>query len=217
MTRYLFLFKFILYWTCSIYVQNNINSIYFEYPESNDFTTLKTLPAKFYGDFFKLQDSLLILRIDSNLISINHNVVFPIPKGEMKRLQTYIKEDSIYGIKSNKGLPFKSINDTIYALLSQQYPIYKNDSLSSSFIFEGQVFLFSNTTDSLHSVIKLSIHKDTLFLVESDPSIFSSSITSNVHLINHLRPYYLLPENENKWKTFIKNKGFNDTTLYLKK
>ena len=84
-------------------------------------------------------------------------------------------------------------------------------------MFEGQDFLLSNTTDSLHSVIKLSIHKDTLFLVESDPSIFSSSITSNVHLINHLRPYYLLPENENKWKTFIKNKGFNDTTLYLKK
>lgn len=215
--KYIFLFKFIIYWTCSIYAQKNINSIYFEYPESNDFTTQKVLPSKFYGDFFKLHDSLINLKLDSNGIFIFHNVVFPIPKEEMKVLQTYIKEDSIYGIKSNKGLPFKSINDTIYALLSQQYPIYSNDSLSSFMVFEDQVFLFNKTTDTLHTVIKLSLHQDTLFLVESDPSIFSDSIISNVHLINHLNPYYLLSKSEKKWKTFIKNKGFNDTTLYLKK
>ena len=110
--KYIFLFKFIIYWTCSIYAQKNINSIYFEYPESNDFTTQKVLPSKFYGDFFKLHDSLINLKLDSNGIFISHNVVFPIPKEEMKVLQTYIKEDSIYGIKSNKGPPFKSINDT---------------------------------------------------------------------------------------------------------
>ena len=84
-------------------------------------------------------------------------------------------------------------------------------------VFEDQVFLFNKTTDTLHTVIKLSLHQDTLFLVESDPSIFSDSIISNVQLINHFRPYYLLSKSEKKWKTFIKNKGFNDTTLYLKK
>ena len=77
--------------------------------------------------------------------------------------------------------------------------------------------LFNKTTDTLHTVIKLSLHQDTLVLTESDPSIFSDSIISNVHLINHLTPYYLLSKSEKKWKTFIKNKGFNDTTLYLKK
>ena len=215
--KYIFLFKFIIYWACSIYAQKNINSIYFEYPESNDFTTQKVLPSKFYGDFFKLHDSLINLKLDSNDIFIFHNVVFPIPKDETKLLQTYIMEDSIYGIKSNKGLPFKSINDTIYALLRQQYPIYSNDSLSSFWVFEDQVFLFNKATDTLHTVVNLSLHQDTLFLVESDPSIFSDSIISNVHLVNHLNPYYLLSKSEKKWKTFIKNKGFNDTTLYLKK
>ena len=198
--KYIFLFKFIIYCTFSIYAQKNINSIYFEHPESNDFTTQKVLPSKFYGDFFKLHDSLINLKLDSNDIFIFHNVVFPIPKEEMKLLQTYIKGDSVYGIKSNKGLPFKSINDTIYALLSQQYPIYSNDSLSSFMVFEDQVFLFNNTTDTLHTVIKLSLHQDTLFLVESDPSIFSDSIISNVHLINHLNPYYLLSKNEKNGK-----------------
>ena len=84
-------------------------------------------------------------------------------------------------------------------------------------VFEDQVFLFNKTTDTLHTVIKLSLHQDTLVLIESDPSIFSDSIISNVHLINYLNPYYLLSKSEKKWKTFIKNKGFNDTTLYLKK
>ena len=215
--KQLFLFKFIIYWTCSIYAQNNINSIYFEYPESNDFTTHKILPSKFYGDFFKLHDSLINLKIDSHDIFIFHNVIFPIPKEEMKQLQTYIQKDSIYGIKSNKGLPFKSINDTIYALLSQQYPIYTNDSLSSFWNFEDEVFLFNKVKDTLHSVIKLSLHKDTLVLVESDPSIFNDSIISTIYLIKQKNPYYLLSKNEKKWKTFIKNKGFNDSTLYFKK
>ena len=215
--KYIFLFKFIIYWTCSIYAQNNINSIYFEYPESNDFKIQKVLPSKFYGDFFKVHDSLINLKLDSNEIFIYHNVIFPIPKEGMKQLQTYIKEDSIYGIKSNKGLPFKSINDTIYAILSQRYPIYTNDSLSSFRTFADQVFLFNIATDTLHTVIKLSLHKDTLVLVESDPSIFSDSIISNIQLVNHLNPYYLLSKSEKEWKTFIKNKGFNDTTLYLKK
>ena len=215
--KHLFLFKFIIYWTCSIYAQNNINSIYFEYPESNDFTTHKILPSKFYGDFFKLHDSLINLKIDSQDIFIFHNVIFPIPKEEMKQLQTYIQKDSIYGIKSNKGLPFKSINDTIYALLSQQYPLYTNDSLSSFRTFEDEVFLFNKVKDTLHSVVKLSLHKDTLVLVESDPSIFNDSIISTIYLIKQKSPYYLLSKNEKKWKTFIKNKGFNDTTLYLKK
>ena len=215
--KHLFLFKFIIYWTCSIYAQNNINSIYFEYPESNDFTTHKILPSKFYGDFFKLHDSLINLKIDSQDIFIFHNVIFPIPKEEMKQLPTYIQKDSIYGIKSNKGLPFKSINDTIYALLSQQYPLYTNDSLSSFRTFEDEVFLFNKVKDTLHSVVKLSLHKDTLVLVESDPSIFNDSIISTIYLIKQQSPYYLLSKNEKKWKTFIKNKGFNDTTLYLKK
>ena len=215
--KHLFLFKFIIYWTCSIYAQNNINSIYFEYPESNDFTTHKILPSKFYGDFFKLHDSLINLKIDSQDIFIFHNVIFPIPKEEMKQLQTYIQKDSIYGIKSNKGLPFKSINDTIYALLSQQYPLYTNDSLSSFRTFEDEVFLFNKVKDTLPSVVKLSLHKDTLVLVESDPSIFNDSIISTIYLIKQQSPYYLLSKNEKKWKTFIKNKGFNDTTLYLKK
>ena len=215
--KHLFLFKFIIYWTCSIYAQNNINSIYFEYPESNYFTTHKILPSKFYGDFFKLHDSLINLKIDSQDIFIFHNVIFPIPKEEMKQLQTYIQKDSIYGIKSNKGLPFKSINDTIYALLSQQYPLYTNDSLSSFRTFEDEVFLFNKVKDTLHSVVKLSLHKDTLVLVESDPSIFNDSIISTIYLIKQQSPYYLLSKNEKKWKTFIKNKGFNDTTLYLKK
>ena len=45
--KYLFLFKFIVYSICSFYSQNNIYSINFEFSESNDFITLKALPAKF--------------------------------------------------------------------------------------------------------------------------------------------------------------------------
>ena len=83
--------------------------------------------------------------------------------------------------------------------------------------FEDEVFLFNKVKDTLHSVIKLSLHKDTLVLVESDPSIFNDSIISTIYLIKQKSPYYLLSKNEKKWKTFIKNKGFNDSTLYLKK
>ncbi len=215
--RRLFFFKCIIYWTCSIYAQENINSIYFDYPESNDFRPQKMLPVKFKGSFLKQDDSLIELKLDSNGISIFHNVVFQIPKEKMKEFQTSILNDSIFGIKKNIGLPFKSINDTIYAYLKQEYPIYVNDSSSSCFLFDNQLFLFSKAKDSLYSVIKLSFQKDTLFLVESDPSIFNESLISDIKIINKNKSFFLLEKNENNWKRFIKNGGFNDTTLYYKK
>ena len=58
------------------------------------------------------------------------------------------------------------------------------------------VFIFNNNKDTLQSVIKLSLHKDTLVLLDSDHSIFSDSIASYIELVNYLRSYYFLSKNE---------------------
>ena len=127
-----------------------------------------------------------------------------------------IKNDSVYGIKSSVGLPFKSINDTLYAFLEQFDQFYKSDSNSFCLKFQNSTLLFENLEDNLFYVIKLNAVKDTLYVTESDPSLFDEKIKNRLKIIQQKEPYYLLEKESEDWLYFLKNKGFNDTTLYYK-
>ena len=215
--KLLFIFKFIICCTYSIYNQININSIYFRFPESDKYSKQKFIPKNIHGTYFKQHDSLVKLKIISDSITTSHTVIFPIPKKNLLANNMSIKNDSVYGIKSSVGLPFKSINDTLYAFLEQFDQFYKSDSNSFCLKFQNSTLLFENLEDNLFYVIKLKAVKDTLYVTESDPSLFDEKIKNRLKIIQQKEPYYLLEKESEDWLYFLKNKGFNDTTLYYKR
>ena len=214
--KLLFIFKFIICCTYSIYNQININSIYFRFPESDKYSKQKFIPKNIHGTYFKQHDSLVKLKIISDSITTSHTVIFPIPKKNLLANNMSIKNDSVFGIKSSVGLPFKSINDTLYAFLEQFDQFYKSDSNSFCLKFQNSTLLFENLEDNLFYVIKLKAVKDTLYVTESDPSLFDEKIKNRLKIIQQKEPYLLEKESED-WLYFLKNKGFNDTTLYYKR
>ena len=215
--KLLFIFKFIICCTYSIYTQTNINSIYFRFPEGNKYNKQKFIPKNIHGTYFKQHDSLVKLKIISDSITTSHTIIFPIPKKNLLANNISIKNDSVHGIKSSVGLPFKSINDTLYAFLEQFDQFYKSDSNSFCIEFQNSTLLFETLEENLFYVIKLSAVKDTLYVIESDPSLFDEKIKNKLKIIKLKEPYYLLDKENENWLNFLNNKGFNDTTFYYKR
>lgn len=215
--KLLFIFKFIICCTYSIYTQTNINSIYFRFPEGDKYNKQKFIPKNIHGTYFKQHDSLVKLTIISDSITTSHTVIFPIPKKTLLANNMSIKNDSIHGIKSSVGLPFKSINDTLYAFLEQYDQFYKSDSNSFCLEFQNSILLFETLEENLFYVIKLNAVKDTLYVTESDPSLFNEKLTKGLKIIKQKEPYYLLEKESEDWLNFFKNKGFNDSTLFYKR
>ena len=81
----------------------------------------------------------------------------------------------------------------------------------------NSILLFETLEENLFYVIKLNAVKDTLYVTESDPSLFNEKLKKGLKIINQKEPYYLLEKESEDWLNFFKNKGFNDSTLFYKR
>ena len=104
--------------TYSFYGQADFSSFYFEKPQPVYTSPIFEIQDSFLGSYYKENDSLIRVVIEKDSIYTEFGILFIISPKELKKNKNIsIKDSLIQGIQPSKGIPFKIIEDTIYAVL----------------------------------------------------------------------------------------------------
>ena len=198
--------------------QETIESLYFKIPQPELTESSNKFPKKIVGCYYKDLDSLIEICISEDSIYSNFSLIFNIPKIKLIDKNYIIKDSLVYGIKKDIGVPFKEINDTIYAFLKQSDLFFKITSKNILKIYNNKYYLNEFKFGKYYNIIEFSIEKEAMLIKEIDPELedFPSRFLNlekssfegfNFHIAS--------PTNEN-WINFIYNNGFNETTKFHK-
>jgi hypothetical protein len=205
----------ILFGFCT-YAQDQITALYFKTPPPSHIKPSLNFPKDVQGCYYKDNDSLIQICIKSDSIYSSFSLVFTIPNSDMIDKKYEVKDSLIYGIKKNTGIPFKVINDTSYAFLKQTDLFFKISDKNILKIYQEKYYISEMKFDKFYSVLELSKQDKKFSIKEYDPekekfpteflNLEKSTIKNvEIHLAN---------PSENNWINFLKNKGFNEETLY---
>ena len=198
--------------------QDSFNSLYFKEPHPVDNKLTKKFPKKIQGSYFKLNDSIVQIVIDSDSIYTSFAIVMPLSNKEVKKSPNFYKKDSLfYGIKKKEGIPYKELNDTTYAFLIQKDLFFKIDSVNVLKKLGDDYFINELKSNGYYSTTRIHKRDTILEIYEIDPSSENFPIKALKYFssekINDINTYIAFPPNK-EFKDFIDLSGFVDTTKY---
>ena len=195
--------------TYSFYGQADFSSFYFEKSQPEYTPSIFEFQNSFTGSYYKKNDSLIRVIVEKDSIYTEFGILFIIsPKEIKKNKNVTIKDSLIHGIQPSRGIPFKIIEDTIYAVLIQQDLLFKPDSNHILKQQDDTYFLNSKNKKGFFSTRLLTFEKDTLMIKEID------------HLVvfNLIQEFQILKETqENNMKYYIANPTTSELNLFIKK
>jgi len=217
MFKWFFILQCSLFSTYFISGQENINSIYFKNLQPDNNAIIGEFPDTLLGCYYKNKDSLVQLCITKDSIYTTYTIIVPVTNNEMKENNYFTKFDSLlFGMHKKKGLPYKSINDTLYVFLKQSDLFFKINDENQIKYHNDLLFLNELTPYNNYIVLLLSKTKQHLYLHECDPQYPLSPINQvNVSkkTINGQESYIANPNLEQLEK-FINKHGFSDTLKF---
>ena len=145
------------------YAQEKFSSFYFKTSQPTNTPSIFSFSENYTGSYYKENDSLIRIIVEKDSIYSEFGILFTLPKKKLKKNKTFFIEDSLlYGVQANSGIPFKSINDTIYAVMIQQDLLFKPDSIHILKQRNEMYFLNSKSSKNLFSTKLLLLKNDTL-------------------------------------------------------
>lgn len=204
--------------TYSFYGQEDFSSFYFENSQPSNATSIFEIQDSFLGSYYKDNDSLVRVVIEKDSIYTEFGILFIISEEELKKNKSISIENSlVHGIQPSRGIPFKIIEDTIYAVLIQQDLLFKPDSNHILKQQQGNYFLNSKNEKGFFSTTLLSIQKDTLMFKEIDHIEVFSLLKKIKNLKeveqNNMKTYIANPTTK-ELNLFIREQGFSDLIKY---
>ena len=212
------LFTISIFCSYVFYAQDDFSSFYFKTSQPANTPSVFKIADSFIGSYYKENDSLVRIVIDKDSIYTEFGILFIVSPKELKKSKTLsIKDSLLFGIQGSKGIPFKSINDTIYAVMIQQDLLFKPDS-SHILKYENDIyFLNSKNSNNLFNTKLLTIENDTLFLKETD-HLNSFKLLQKFEQFNELEQNkiksYIANPTKKELNLFIKEQGFNEILKY---
>ena len=202
----------------SFYAQEDYSSFYFKTSQPENTASIFTIDDSFLGSYYKKDDSLVRVVVDKDSIYTEFGILFIVSPKEIKKSKTLsIKDSLLFGIQPNKGIPFTTIEDTIYAVLVQQDLLFKPDSNHILKFDNGVYFLNSRNSNNLFTTKLITLEKDTLILKETDH-------LSTFNLLEKFKRFseseqngiktYIANPTQKELNLFIKEDGFNDLIKY---
>ena len=190
------------------YAQADYSSFYFKTPQPTDTPSIFEIDQSFTGSSYKENDSLIRIVVEKDSIYSEFGILFIVSPKELKKNNSLLIKDSlIFGIQPKKGIPFKKIEDTIYAVLIQQDLLFKPDSNHILKFKNETYFLNTKNENDLFSTTLLNLEKDTLFLKETD----------HLSVFDLIKKFKMLEESSNKkMKTYIANPSVDELLLFIK-
>ena len=218
MRKWIFVMAVSLLPLTSIVSQETFSSFYFKEPQPVDNKSTKKFPKKIQGAYYKHNDSIIQLVIDSDSMYTSFAIVMPISNKEIKKTSSFFKKDSLFfGIKKDLGIPYKEINDTTYAFLVQRDLFFKIDSINVLKKLGDDYFINERKANGYYSTTRIHKRDSTLEIYEIDPSTKNFPIKAlkyfSTEKINEINTYIAFPPNK-EFKEFIDLSGFIDTTRY---
>ena len=202
----------------SFYAQEDYSSFYFKTSQPENTASIFTIDDSFIGSYYKKDDSLVRVVVDKDSIYTEFGILFILSPKEVNKNKTLsIKDSLLFGIQPNKGIPFTTIEDTIYAVLVQQDLLFKPDSNHILKFDNGVYFLNSRNSNNLFTTKLLTLEKDTLILKETDHlktfSLLEKFKRFSESEQNGIKTYIANPT-QKELNLFIKEDGFNDLLKY---
>ena len=191
------------------YGQEKFSSFYFKTSQPTNTPSIFSFSENYTGSYYKENDSLIRIIVEKDSIYSEFGILFTLPKKKLKKNKTFFIEDSLlYGVQANSGIPFKSINDTIYAVMIQQDLLFKPDSIHILKRQNEMYFLNSKSSKNLFSTKLLRLENDTLIIKE----------------IDHINSFELLKkfqdfdeDDQNNIKTYLANPTKKELELFINK
>ncbi len=206
--------------TYSFYAQSEASSFYFKSPQPLGIDSAFEFNENYIGSFYKANDSLVRVIIDRDSIFSEFIIMLTISQKELKKNKKLKLGDSLlFGVKENKGIPYMSLDDTIYAVMLQYELFFKADKDHVLKFKDDQYFLNSKNEKGFYSTSILGLKEDTLSILEIDHYESMEKIKKfkdlNQHTIDDIKIFLANPSNE-ELTEFILNNGFNDQIIYHK-
>lgn len=196
--------------------QDVINALYFKNSTPSYAKSISDFPKEIIGCYYKNKDSLIELCITKDSIYSSFSIVFNISKKEMNSKKYSIIDSLIYGIKKDTGVPFKKINDTIYAFLKQTDLFFKINAENELKKYEDKYYLSEFIHEKYYTILEISKTEKNLVIKSYDPELDdfpSKFLNLKILNLNNQKIHVADPSAEN-WKKFIDNNGFNENIIY---
>lgn len=205
----------ILFSFCAI-AQDKVQALYFKTPPPVHIEPSFSFPKEIQGCYYKNNDSLIQLCVKSDSIYSSFSLVFTITKSDIIDKNYELKDSLIYGIKKNIGIPFKEVDDTVYAFLKQTDLFFKISNNNILKMFQEKCYISEMQSGKFYTVLELSKQEKIFSVKEYDPEKKEFPIQYlSVEKFNHENTnIHLTNPTEINWINFVKNKGFNEETLY---
>ena len=189
------------------YAQEKFSSFYFKTSQPTNTPSIFSFSENYTGSYYKENDSLIRIIVEKDSIYSEFGILFTLPKKKLKKNKTFFIEDSLlYGVQANSGIPFKSINDTIYAVMIQQDLLFKPDSIHILKQQNEMYFLNSKSSKNLFSTKLLLLKNDTLIIKEID----------HINSFKLLKKFQEFDEDDqNNIKTYIANPTKKELELFI--
>ncbi len=218
--KYLLIFILIIS-SYSFSAQKEPTSFYFGEAQPKAIQSVQQFDAEICGNYVLEEDSLTQLVITKDSIYMQQSILFTLTKKDFKKSKGkyYIKDNLLFGIVNNEGIPYLQENDTTYAIYKQTNNYY-TPSLKTPLKKQNKTYFLNEQLDNNYfsSSLLFSFGKGiaiySLDHEEVMPKIYNFNQLDSLQL-NDFKTYIAYPTLP-EMNQFVQKKGFNDAVIFFK-
>jgi len=205
-------FLMILMYLCSTLMHaqtDEITSFFLSKVPQQNAKWLRSIPNKYNGEYILESDSSQRIKLYKDSIVITNLIAFSVTEDEVKSHPNWFTQNGkIYGIHKHKSLPYIQSNDTLFAVLELNYPIWSSSDKVVNTRYTQNILTVFNQTDQFWTFYKIQLDSTQVIISRFNhdkvlPEILSWK-TLTTTTINGYKTYIGTPTKE-EFQTLLSN------------
>lgn len=201
--------------------QEDATSFYFSEPQPASVKNSTQIIGEITGEYLRDENQNVKLFVSRDSVFCTYPVIMSLSVAEIEAEGKYhIKDDKIYGIYKDQGLPLRIFNDTAVFVHYQHELIFAPGKDQIMKEVNGVFYLNYKESNGMWSTMALSNRGDYLYLHSLDHTLVMSQINQFDNLkedeVKGVKTYLAAPSKD-QMIAFYESKGFKDKIKYIRK